>query len=76
MKIDNFIRLFAGIVVLTGVALTYFVSPWSLLLPAFAGFNLAQSAVTGFCLPTRVLSKLGWVDGNQVIHWGGMKRTA
>lgn len=76
MKIDNFIRLFAGTIVMLGVALTYFVSPWWLLLPAFAGFNLAQSAVTGFCPPTLLLRKLGWLDGNQVIRWGGMKRTA
>jgi hypothetical protein len=47
------------------------VSPWWLLLTCFVGLNLIQSAFTGFCPPTLVLRKLGWVDANDVIHWGG-----
>ena len=74
MKIDSFIRMLAGTVVLTGVALTYFVSPWWLLLPTFAGFNLLQSAFTGFCPPSIILGRLGWLDAEGVIHWGGSKR--
>ena len=54
-----------------GVALAQFHSPWWLLLPAFVGANLIQSAFTGFCPPTLVLTKLGWVDDDSVIHWGG-----
>ena len=73
MKIDSLIRLLAGTVVLTGVLLTYFVSPWGLLLPAFAGVNLIQSVFTGFCPPSLILRKLGWIDANDVIHWGGIK---
>lgn len=76
MKIESFIRLLAGSVVLLGVALTHFVSPWWLLLPAFAGFNLLQSAFTGFCPPSLLLAKLGWLDAEGVIHWGGVKRRA
>lgn len=76
MKIESFIRVLAGSVVLLGVALTHFVSPWWLLLPAFAGLNLIQSAFTGFCPPSLLLAKLGWLDAEGVIHWGGVKRRA
>lgn len=76
MKIESFIRILAGSVVLLGVGLAHFVSPWWLLLPAFAGLNLIQSAFTGFCPPSLVLGKLGWLDADGVIHWGGVKRRA
>lgn len=71
MKTDSFVRVLAGSMILLGVALTYFVSPWWLLLPCFVGLNLIQSAFTGFCPPTLLLRKLGWVDANDVIQWGG-----
>lgn len=71
MKTDSFIRLLAGTFVLLGTGLAALASPWWLLLPAFVGLNLIQSAFTGFCPPTLVLRKLGWVDANDVIHWGG-----
>jgi hypothetical protein len=71
MKMENAIRILAGTMVLLSVALTHFVSPWWLLLPAFAGLNLIQSVFTGFCPPTLVLRRLGWLDEAGVIHWGG-----
>ncbi len=71
MKTESFIRILAGTMVLAGVALAHWVSPWWLLLPAFAAVNLIQSAVTGFCPPTRLLEKLGWIDAEGRIHWGG-----
>lgn len=71
MKTESFIRILAGTVVLLGTALACLASPWWLLLPAFAGANLIQSAFTGFCPPTLLLEKLGWVDADRVIHWGG-----
>ncbi len=71
MKIESLIRIMAGTVVLTGVALAHFVSPWWLLLPTFAAVNLIQSAFTGFCPPSILLSKLGWLDDQGIIHWGG-----
>lgn len=71
MKTESFIRVLAGTVVLTGTVLAWRVSPWWLVLPAFAGVNLIQSAFTGFCLPVLVLGKLGWVDDQNRIHWGG-----
>jgi len=71
MKTDSLVRLLAGSVVLLGTALAATVSPWWLLLPAFAGVNLIQSVFTGFCPPTLLVRKLGWVDEHDVIHWGG-----
>ncbi len=74
MHIHDLIRLLAGTVTLIGVALTHFVNPWWLLLPTFVGLNLIQSVFTGFCPPSLVLRKLGWVDEHNVIHWGGIRR--
>jgi len=71
MKIEGLIRLLAGAMTLVGVALTHFVNPWWLLLPTFVGLNLIQSVFTGFCPPSLLLRKLGWVDAGGTIHWGG-----
>ena len=73
MKTENLVRILAGAMTLLSVALVYFVSPWWLLLTCFVGANLLQSAFTGFCPPTLILRKLGWVDADNVIHWGGQK---
>ena len=73
MKTESLVRLLAGTVVLTGTILAWCASPWWLLLPAFAGANLIQSVFTGFCPPTLLLTKLGWVDEAGTIHWGGKK---
>lgn len=74
MRIETFIRIMAGSLVLVGVALGRFVSGWWLLLPAFVGACLLQSAITGFCPPSLILSRLGWLDSEGVIHWGGAAR--
>ena len=63
MTIDRAVLLFAGLVILTGLLLGYFVSPWWLLLSAFAGANLIQSAFTGFCPAAIVFKKLGVKPG-------------
>ncbi len=73
MKIEQLIRLLAGTMTLLSAALVYFVSPGWLLLTCFVGANLFQSALTGFCPPTIVLTKLGWLDDTGTIHWGGRK---
>lgn len=73
MTTHNLIRLLAGSVTLIGVSLTYFVHPLWLLVPTFVGLNLVQSVFTGFCPPTLILRRLGWVDAQDVIHWGGIK---
>ena len=74
MKIENLIRIMAGSMTLLSVALVYFVSLWWLLLTCFVGVNLIQSAVTGFCPPSIVLTKLGWLGDDGIIHWGGRKK--
>ena len=76
MKIESFIRLLAGSMVLLSAALVYWVSPWWLLLTCFVGLNLIQSVLTGFCPPSLVLRKLGWLDEAGVIHWGGRRPQA
>ena len=73
MKIESLIRILAGSMTLLSVALVYFVSPWWLLLTCFVGLNLIQSAITGFCPPSLILTKLGWLDADGIIHWGGRK---
>ena len=50
--------------VLLSVALGYFVSPWWLLLTAIVGFNLLQSAFTGFCPLAKLLSLAGMKPGS------------
>ncbi len=59
MSIDRIVLAFAGVMVLASLALGYFVSPWWLLLTAFVGLNLLQSAFTGFCPAAMVLKKAG-----------------
>jgi hypothetical protein len=59
MNIDRSVLAFAGCVILVSLALGYFVSPYWFLLTAFAGFNMLQSAFTGFCPAAIVLNKLG-----------------
>jgi hypothetical protein len=59
MKIENAIRILAGALVLTGLALAHWVSPVWLWLCVFVGANLVQSAFTGFCPAESILRKLG-----------------
>ncbi|MGA2017379.1 MAG: DUF2892 domain-containing protein [Opitutaceae bacterium] len=73
MKPESLVRILAGSFVLAGIALTLLVSRWWLLLPSFVGANLLQSGFTGFCPPTLILSKLGWLGPDGTIHWGGRR---
>lgn len=70
MPLENVIRLLAGTMVLASVALAHFVSPWWLLLTAFVGLNLIQSTFTGFCPPSLLLRRLGWVDAGNRVRFG------
>ena len=64
MSINRKIRIMAGFVILFSLALGAEASPifqnvnW-LWLTTFAGFNLLQSGITGFCLPEIILKKFG-----------------
>lgn len=57
MTLDKAVMAFAGSVVLASLALSHFVSPWWLLLTAFAGVNMIQASFTGFC-PAAIVFKL------------------
>jgi hypothetical protein len=59
MTIERALRLMAGIMTLLSVLLTYFVSPWWMLLTAFIGVNLLQSAFTNTCPAAWFFGKLG-----------------
>nr|WP_294510490.1 DUF2892 domain-containing protein [uncultured Rhodopila sp.] len=63
MTIDNAVLSFAGAVVLSGLALSWLVSPWWLLLTAFAGLNMLQAGFTGFCPAAMILRRLGLKPG-------------
>lgn len=64
MTLDRVVLVFAGCVILLSVLLTWTVSPWWALLTVFAGFNMIQSAFTGFCPAAIVFRKLGFQPGN------------
>ncbi len=55
---EKVIFLVAGILVLTGLALGYFVAPAWLLLSAFVGVNMLQASMTGFCPLAKILRAL------------------
>jgi hypothetical protein len=63
MSVDKAVFAFAGVMVLLSVALTYFVSPWWLLLAVFVGANMLQSAFTGFCPAAIVFKRMGLPAG-------------
>jgi hypothetical protein len=63
MNVDRGVFLFAGCVVLLGIALSLWVHPWWILLPAFAGLNMIQSAFTGFCPAAIAMKRLGLRSG-------------
>ena len=57
MTIDRAVFAFAGTIVLVSALLVWLVSPWWLLLTAFAGANMLQASVTGIC-PAAMLFKV------------------
>jgi hypothetical protein len=63
MQVENAVMAFAGLMIMASVALAWLVSPWFVLLTAFVGANLFQTAFTGFCPAAIVLKKLGLKAG-------------
>lgn len=63
MNIDKAVFTFAGIMVLLGLALGWFVSPWFYLLTLLVGLNLLQAGITGFCPAARFFRALGMKAG-------------
>lgn len=64
LNLDQAIFRFAGVVVLGSLALGQWLSPYWLLLTAFAGLNMLQASFTGFCPAAVVLKKLGLRPGS------------
>lgn len=63
MSIDRAVIAFAGTVILISLALSRLHSEYWLLLTAFVGLNLLQSAFTGFCPLAKILKGLGMRTG-------------
>ncbi len=59
MNIDRLVMAFAGIFILVGTALGFFVHPYWLIIPAFVGLNLLQASFTGFCPLAKMLRAIG-----------------
>lgn len=64
MNVDRAVFVFAGFVVLVGIALSLTVHPWWIALSAFAGLNMIQAAFTGWCPAAKVFKALGLRPGN------------
>ncbi len=60
MKLEHRIRLIAGTVILTSLALGHWVAGEWYWLTAFVGANLIQSAFTKWCLMEDILKKVRW----------------
>lgn len=68
MTVERIIRALAGSFVLLSLALGAEASPiyhssYWLIFTAFVGANLLQSSFTGFCLPEKLLVRLGIKQG-------------
>lgn len=60
MSIDRVVLAFAGSMILLSLVLAHYHHPYWLWFTAFVGFNLLQSAFTGFC-PLAIMLKLAGV---------------
>jgi len=69
MTVERIVLAFAGFAILLSLALGMSASPlfhhsYWLYFTAFVGFNLLQSAFTGFCPLAMILKKMGRSTGN------------
>jgi pheromone shutdown protein TraB len=62
MTVERALRLMAGVVVLLSIALAHYVSIYWLLLTAFVGLNLLQSAFTNWCPAMSIFRAVGMKD--------------
>ncbi|MEO1968370.1 DUF2892 domain-containing protein [Porphyrobacter algicida] len=63
MNLDRAVMAFAGVVVLASAILSVTVSPWWIALTMFAGLNMLQASITGFCPAAMVFRALGVRSG-------------
>lgn len=59
MRVDEAVRLLAGLMILLSIVLTIWVNHWWLLLTAFVALNLMQSAFSKWCPAISIFRKLG-----------------
>jgi hypothetical protein len=64
VNIERIVLAFAGIAILISLGLAHYVNVNWLWFTAFVGFNLLQSAFTGFCPLALILKKVGRESGN------------
>jgi Inner membrane protein YgaP-like, transmembrane domain len=63
MSIDRAVLMFAGLMILLSLGLSLLWGVYWLLLAAFVGLNMLQSAFTGFCPLAIILKRLGVKPG-------------
>ncbi|MFZ2619957.1 MAG: DUF2892 domain-containing protein [Alphaproteobacteria bacterium] len=54
------VQLVVGCLILAGVGVTYWVSPYGLVLCTIAGLGLLQASITGICPMENILAKMPW----------------
>ena len=59
MNVSRYLRMIAGALVVSSLALGYWVTPLWFLFTAFVGLNLFQSSFTNWCPMMTFLRKLG-----------------
>jgi rhodanese-related sulfurtransferase len=59
-SLERQVRLGAGVLILTGLLLTWLVSKAWILLPAFVGAGLTFAGATDICLMGKVLARMPW----------------
>jgi hypothetical protein len=63
MTLDRAVLGFAGLVVLASLALAHLIHPAWLWLTVFAGVNMLQASITGFCPAALIFKKAGVKPG-------------
>ncbi len=67
MSTERALLAFAGFMVLLSVALTVWVHPYFVWFTVFVGFNMFQSAFTGFCPAVMIMKKLGMKTEKELV---------
>ena len=66
MPIERMVLAFAGSFILISLLLSRIHSPYWLLFTAFVGFNLFQTAFTGFCPLAKILKAFGGKPSGEI----------
>ena len=64
MKMEQYIRIIAGTLILISVVLSWLHHPYWLFFTVFIGLNLIQSAFTRWCLMEDILNKFFKIPKN------------